>query len=144
MADQDNVVKCSPRTLKTIGNHALTYHENYVNIDLTDLAYKFAKVKKIRVEQFARSLPSALYAVFESSLGSVNIRRAASAIISSLPVCIVFNFYYQFTFQATHLFTPDLGDRFQAAIHSAGQRYDRHAGAGCNFPPKKKYFYFSF
>ena len=133
MADQDNVVKCSPRTLKTIGNHALTYHENYVSVDLIDLAYKFAKVKKIRVEQFARSLPPALYAVFESSLGSINIRRAASAIISSLPVCIVLISINNFTFQATHLTTPDLGDRFQAALHSAGQRYGRHAGTGCNF-----------
>ena len=42
MANDDELIKCSPRTLKTVGNHAITYNGNYVSVDLENLALKFA------------------------------------------------------------------------------------------------------
>ena len=87
MADQDNLVECAPRTLKTIGDHALTYHENYVSIDLKDLAEKFASIKKLRIEAMLDSLPLLVRANLQLRFSSINLRRAANAIISTIPVC---------------------------------------------------------
>ena len=121
-ADQDNLVQCAPRTLKTIGDHALTYHEAYVNIDRKDLSLKFASIKKLRVEAMVDSLPVYAKANLEQSFASINVRRAANAIISSLPVSTTYPMYDNF-FQAPHLPTPDLAKRCFTTIHSAQAQY---------------------
>ena len=87
MADEDGIVNCSPRTLKTIGNHALDYHEKYVHVDLNNLALKFALVKKIRIEEFVDSLSPQNHTRLASDIASVNVRRAATIIMSQMPVC---------------------------------------------------------
>lgn len=88
MADEDGHVNCSPRTLKTIGNHALDYHEKYVHVDLNNLALKFALVKKIRIEEFVDSLSPQNHSRLVSDVASINLRRAATIIMSQMPVCL--------------------------------------------------------
>ena len=82
-ANEDGLLTVSARTLKCIADHALDYHEKYIHPDLEDLAEKFTKVKKLRVQEFARSLDPSHYAALLERLQQINVRRAASDYILS-------------------------------------------------------------
>ena len=85
MANEDGIVNFSARTLKTIGNHALTYHEKYVSVNLVNLANKFAEMKKVRVEEFTESLCPRDHSALIEAMGTINIMKAASHIVSTFP-----------------------------------------------------------
>ena len=107
MANEDGIVNFSARTLKTIGNHALNYHEKYVSVNLLNLANKFAKMKKIRVEEFTESLCPRDHGALIEAMGTINLMKAASDIVSTFP-----------QFQVK-LYTP-----FQAILFSGCRGYE--------------------
>jgi hypothetical protein len=93
MANEEGLVSFSARTLKAIGNHALTYHENYVAVNLLNLANKFACMKKIRIEEFANSLGHRDHMSLIEAMGTINLLQAATDIVSSFPFSQVLSTY---------------------------------------------------
>ena len=123
-ANEEGIVTFSPRTLKTIGNHALTYHENYVSVDLVELAKSFAKLKKIRIENFADSLCPSLNSRFISAISSINVQRAADSLVSRIPVCfsaLIYPILLQAPLVNSHLDAVDA----QKHLHRTNQARDK-------------------
>ena len=70
---------CSPRLLKTIGDHAFDYHERYVHPPVVFVAEKFAAVKKALISRFLEShLSSQEVLTLMAKCDSINVQRAST------------------------------------------------------------------
>ena len=72
----------TPRILKTVGDHALTYHEAYVRVPLDLIAEKFAATKKSLIGDFLdNKVPERQKRILQFRFKQVNIRKAAPSIL---------------------------------------------------------------
>ena len=82
VANEKGLVNSTPRLLKTIGDHALDYHESYVRVPLELIAEKFADTKKALIGDFLdNKIPARQKRILQFKFRQINVRQAASSVL---------------------------------------------------------------
>ena len=86
-ANELGLVYSSPRILKEVGAHALSYHERYVRPSKVFVAKRTAAVKIALIDHVLSELEPSMASTISQNFDSISLPRAALAIFLKLDVC---------------------------------------------------------